>query len=76
LGEIEAYKEISAPEVKDRLEREKALAVHVLSEIEYNIQHIPGSINIPITNMETTSKLPKDKDSTADLLLYGAEVTL
>ncbi|MBT6501696.1 MAG: rhodanese-like domain-containing protein, partial [Deltaproteobacteria bacterium] len=41
----------------------KVLAVHVLSEIEYDIQHIPGSVNIPIHKMKTIGKLPKDKNT-------------
>lgn len=56
------YKVITAPEVKAMLDEERALVVHVLSEIEYNIQHIGGDINIPITDMPTTEKLPRDKD--------------
>ncbi|MBT3256963.1 MAG: rhodanese-like domain-containing protein [Deltaproteobacteria bacterium] len=63
VGKVETYKEISAPEVKDMLEGKKVLAVHVLSEIEYDIQHIPGSVNIPIHKMKTIGKLPKDKNT-------------
>jgi len=63
MGKTETYKEISAPEVKDMIEGGKVVVVHVLSEIEYNIQHIAGSINIPIIKMDTTKKLPKDKDT-------------
>jgi len=58
----EPFKLITAPEVKDLIEDGKVVVVHVLSEIEYGIQHIPGSINIPIVKMKTTDKLPKDKD--------------
>ena len=62
-AESEGYKEISAPEVKNLIEERKAVVVNLLSQIEYEIQHIPGSINIPIVAVETTDKLPKDKDS-------------
>jgi len=58
----EGWKEISAPEVKIMIENGDAVAVHVLSEIEYDIQHITGSINIPIIKIETSDKLPKDKE--------------
>jgi rhodanese-related sulfurtransferase len=52
---------ISAPEVKMMMTEENPVLVHVLSSIEYEIQHIPGSINIPITEMATTERLPEDK---------------
>ena len=54
---------ITAPEVKDAVDTGWAVVVHVLSEIELNIQHIPKSINIPITKMRTTNKLPQDKNT-------------
>ncbi len=62
-------KEISAPEVKDMLEKNQAVLVHVLSKMEYEMQHIPDSINIPINRMETTDDLPQDK--TIPLIFYG-----
>ncbi len=62
-AESESFKEISAPEVKAFVDDANAIVVHVLSEIEYNIQHISGSINIPIVKMNTTDKLPEDKDT-------------
>lgn len=61
-AEQKKYKDITAPEVKAMLDEGKTLVIHVLSEIEYNVQHISGSINIPITDMKTTDKLPKDKN--------------
>lgn len=64
----DGYKEISAPEVKSLVEKQKAVVVNLLSKIEFETQHIPNSINIPIVDMETTGDLPKDKD--APLVLY------
>lgn len=64
----DGYKEISAPEVKSLIEKQKAVVVNLLSKIEYEIQHIPNSINIPIVDMEATDKLPKDKST--PLVLY------
>jgi rhodanese-related sulfurtransferase len=58
----EGPRKITAPEVKKMVEDDQALLVHVLSHIEFIMQHIPGSINIPITQMETTTKLPKQKN--------------
>ncbi len=55
------YKVLTAPEVKQMLESGDVLMVHVLSRIEYNAQHIEGSINIPITEVKNTRLLPKDK---------------
>ena len=57
----EDYKEISAPEVKDMIDKGDAMVIHVLSRIEYEMQHIPGSINIPIIEIKNTDKLPQDK---------------
>ena len=62
-------KGISAPEVKEMLESGLAVLVHVLSKTEYEMQHIPDSINIPIINMKTTNALPRDK--TTPLIFYG-----
>lgn len=64
----EGYKEISAPEVKNLIEKRKAVVVNLLSQIEYEIQHIPGSINIPIIAIEAADKLPEDKNT--PLVLY------
>ncbi len=34
-----------------------------LSEIEFNQAHIPGSVNIPVSKIRKTDKLPKDKET-------------
>ena len=55
------FKEITAPELKRLLDDKKdVLIINVLSKIEHSMQHIPGSINIPINTMEVTDKLPED----------------
>ena len=59
----EGWKEISAPEVKSMIESGNAVVVHVLSEIEYNMQHISDSINIPIIDVKTSDRLPPDRDT-------------
>ncbi len=62
MAEENMCKEISAPEVKNLLDHDKALAVHVLSSFEYDIQHIAKSINIPVNKFEQQQeKLSKDK---------------
>ena len=60
-AEPKALPNLTAPEVKGMLDGGKAVVVHTLSALEYQIQHITGSINIPIIKMETTDKLPRDK---------------
>jgi rhodanese-related sulfurtransferase len=52
---------ISAPELWRMLENKRATVVHVLSRIEFDTQHIPGSINIPVIDLESTDQLPTDK---------------
>lgn len=56
-------KEISAPELKNKLEAEQVTLVNVLSNFEFQMQHIPDSINIPIVEMETTDKLPQNQET-------------
>ncbi len=68
-AEFQTFKEISAPEVENMLESGQAVLVHVLSKTEYEMQHIPDSINIPIIHMKTTKTLPRDK--TTPLIFYG-----
>ena len=62
-GDNPEYEEITAPEVRYLLDEGKGVLIHVLTELEYNAQHITGSVNIPVIKMKTTDKLPKDKDT-------------
>lgn len=63
LSRAESFKEISAPELKQLIDtRDDLVVINVLSEIEYSIQHITGSINIPIIKMKTTDRLPEDRN--------------
>lgn len=60
---------ITAPEVKRILEENpNVVLIHSLSSLEFDIQHIPGSINIPTNHMDKTDLLPEDKD--AELVFY------
>ena len=45
------------------------LLINSLTSIEYDIQHIPGSINVPLYEMDNNKKLPTDKN-TAALIFY------
>jgi rhodanese-related sulfurtransferase len=53
---------ISAPEVKQMMESGNATIIHVLSHMEYLFQHIPGSINIPVDLIASSTRLPEDKN--------------
>ena len=59
-GRASQYKEISAPVVKNMLEKGDAVAINLLSHLEYDLHHITGSINIPINELQTSDQLPKD----------------
>ena len=56
-------KTLTAPEVKNMISQGDVVLVNTLSSIEFEIQHIPGSINIPVTHMKNTTKLPKGKNT-------------
>ncbi|MCK9294407.1 MAG: hypothetical protein M0P70_04940 [Desulfobulbaceae bacterium] len=61
---MEGYREIAAFELKQLLDSgRKVLMINVLSKIEYDFQHISGSINIPIVQMLTTDRLPPDRQT-------------
>lgn len=56
-------REITAPELKKLTgQGAEPLIINVLSDIEYDMQHISGSINIPINQLMTTTKLPDNKE--------------
>lgn len=59
---------ITAPEVNEMLDKDGVWVINSLTSIEYSIQHIPGSINIPLSEMGNKHKLPDDKNST--LIFY------
>lgn len=67
----DGYKVVSAPEVKDLIEKKKALLINLLSQIEFEIQHIPTSINIPIVQFEKSQNLPAEKDTPIVLYCMG-----
>jgi rhodanese-related sulfurtransferase len=55
---------ISTSQLKSKLDaKEKFLFVNALSDIEFNLEHIPGSVNIPPGEIQTTDKLPQDKET-------------
>jgi len=54
---------ITAPEVKEILRMKNGILINALTNIEYDMQHIPGSINIPFHELEQSNKLPENKDT-------------
>lgn len=59
----EEVKVVTAPVVKRMVNEQGILLVDSLSEIEYSMQHIPNSINIPSPSVPTSSKMPSDKNT-------------
>jgi hypothetical protein len=56
------FPEITAKNLKARLDAgEKIFLLNPLSDIEFNEGFIPGSVNIPVSTIATTDKLPADK---------------
>jgi len=77
-GELEVPLNLSvltAPEVKYMLEQEQLTLVNSLSRIEFQIQHIPGSINIPVTEMERSDRLPSDRSRPIAFYCMGPRCT-
>jgi len=60
---------VTAPEVKRILEdNPDAVLVNALSSLEFAIQHIPGSINIPTNEVQYSDDLPVEKST--ELIFY------
>ncbi len=57
------YHKITAPEVKGMMKTDNVLIINTLSKLEFEMQHIPGSINIPINTLQTPDILPEDKST-------------
>lgn len=59
---VDSLSILSAPEVKHMMESHPGVhLIHSLSAIEFNIQHIPGSINVPIVGNGDDQLLPISK---------------
>lgn len=60
----ERVRVITAPELARWLKSpQPPLLIDALSRIEFSIQHIPGSINIPASEVATTTQLPRRLDA-------------
>jgi rhodanese-related sulfurtransferase len=57
------YPEITAKQLKAKMDGgEKLLLLNPLSNIEYDAEHIPGSVNIQMHDIMRSEKLPKDQN--------------
>ncbi len=64
LSTAETRIDYSAEQLKRLIDSGKQVfLLNPLSEIEYNQAHIPGSVNIPVSKIRKTNKLPKDKET-------------
>ena len=59
------FPDITAQDLKGKMDRgEKIFVLNPLSDIEYNMFHIPGSVNVPMMELtQPTDKLPQDKET-------------
>ena len=56
------FTDLSAKALKARMDSgETMMVINPLSDIEFNENHIPGSVNIPLHLIPTTNQLPPDK---------------
>ncbi len=71
LGSFAAYTDnahamqnLSAERLKELMDSGTPIfLLNPLSEIEFNEAHIPGSTNIPLSQIRKTKKLPRDKNT-------------
>ena len=61
--QAEKIQTLTAPEVKNMVDNGNVVLINTLSAIEFEIQHIPTSINIPVITMKVTDKLPEDRNT-------------
>ncbi len=58
------FSEISTSDLKKKLDaKEGFFLFNSEDDIEFNLEHIPGSVNIPTQEIQTTDKLPRDKET-------------
>ena len=58
LAQEGQYHKITAPEVQGMMKNRDVVIINTLSKLEYELQHIPGSINIPINTLRSPGALP------------------
>ncbi len=58
LAQEGQYHKITAPEVQGMMKNRDVVIINTLSKLEYELQHIPGSISIPINTLRSPGVLP------------------
>ncbi len=64
---------IDRDDLEERLENDDITLAYVLSEEQYEDEHIPGSINIPLDQVEERAEDELDKDE--DIVVYCASTS-
>ena len=58
------FPEISTSDLKNKLDaKESFFLLNSETDIEFNAEHIPGAVNIPVGEIQATDKLPQDKET-------------
>ena len=66
-----AIKILNASEVQEMLTNKEAIVINSLSSIEYQLYHIPGSINVPATLMKDNPDMPENKHEPIIFYCHG-----
>lgn len=64
---------IDRDDLEERLENDEIILVNVLSEEQYEDEHIPGSINIPLDQIRDRAEDVLDRDE--DIVVYCASTS-
>jgi hypothetical protein len=58
------FPDISTSDLKNKLDaKENFFLLNSETDIEFTAEHIPGAVNIPVGEIQTTDKLPQDKET-------------
>ena len=58
------FPDISTSDLKNKLDAKESLfLLNSESDITFNVEHIPGAVNIPAGKIQATDKLPHDKET-------------
>ena len=58
------FLDISTSDLKNKLDaKESFFLLNSETDIEFSAEHIPGAVNIPVGEIQSTDKLPQDKET-------------